>query len=146
MVARVLVAEDDAHSLVLMLHVLKARGYLTSFATDGDEALRLTREEKPDLVICKWRLSRSVDGRRVAQQLRREEPLRSIPLLAIFDASPQVVGGRATPAGFDGYVATPVEPESFIATVELHIPAHQRPARLPVRLRGQRRKTDATPE
>lgn len=138
-------AEDDAHSLVLMLHVLKARGYLTSFATDGDEALRLTREEKPDLVVCKWRLARSVDGRRVAHQLRREELLRHIPILAVLDPAPRVAGERPAPPGFDGCIATPLQPESFIAAVERHIPAHQRPARIPVRPRGQRRKSDVAP-
>lgn len=141
MVARVLVAEDDAHSLVLMLHVLKARGYLTSFATDGDEALRLAREERPDLVICKWRLSRSADSRRIVQQLRREESLRNTPILAVLDAS----AGRSAPAGFDGCIATPIEPESFIETIERHIPVHQRPSRIPVPPRGRRRKSDAAP-
>lgn len=141
MIAKVLVAEDNGHSLVTMLHLLKGRGYLTAFATDGDETVRLAREERPDLVVCKWRLS-GTDGRHTVLQLRREKRLNRIPIIAVFDASLQVVGGRRTPTGCAGYVTEPIDPDLFVKVVDQHVLPALRPSRAPVPLRGRRRRSD----
>jgi CheY-like chemotaxis protein len=136
-----LVAEEHAESLVLMLHALKGRGYSTVFATTASEVVRLAREERPDVVVCQWHLS-NADGSKVARQFLKEERLRNIPLLAVVDAPRPEVGGLKTPAGFVDHIARPIDPESFIKTVERHIPPPLRVSRTPVRPRGLRRKSD----
>lgn len=141
MVARILVAEDQAHSLTLMLYLLKGRGYSTLFATDGAEALHLARDERPDLIVCELRLP-SVDGYQVARQLRRDDALRRIPLLAISDLAVTERGGHLSIPGFDGYYAKPIDPQTFVPTVEQHLPPGLKSSHQPVRPRGRRRKTD----
>lgn len=141
MVARILVAEDQARSLVLMLHLLKGRGYSTAFATDGAEALRMALEERPDLIVCQWRLS-NPDGSEASRRFGEEEPLRSIPVLALFDGPRAEPAGRTTPAGCVDHVVKPIDPDAFIRTVERHIPPALRATRLLVRPRGRRRRND----
>jgi CheY-like chemotaxis protein len=145
MVARVLVVEEHAPSLVLMLHVLKGRGYATTFATDAGAALSLAREERPDLIILDWRLSFD-GGRQGVLQVLKEERLRGVPVLAVLDVSRlEVVGGRRTPAGFVDCVDKPIDPQSFLKTVERHLPEPLRAHRSPQRPRGQRRRSDPVP-
>lgn len=141
MVARILVVEEHTPSLVLMLHALKGRGYATAFATDGATVLSLAREERPDVIICDSRLA-SADGRQIVGQLLREDRLRGVTLLAVLETRLGVVGGRKTPAGFADHIDKPIEPASFLRTVERNIPAPLRAARAPLRLRGGRRKSD----
>jgi two-component system cell cycle response regulator len=145
MVARILVVEEHAQSLVLMLHVLKGRGYSTVFATEVGAAVSLARDERPDLIVLDWRLSCD-DGRQGVLQVLREDRLRGVPLVAVVDVCRlEVVGGRRTPAGFADYVAKPIDPQSFLGTVERHIPEPLRALRSPLRLRGQRRRSDHLP-
>lgn len=142
MVARILVAEEHAPSLVLMLHLLKGRRYSTVFAMDGDTAVSLARDVRPDLIICDSRLASS-DGKLVALQISRDRRLKRTPLLAVLDASRfEVVGGRKTPLGFAGHVSKPIDRNSFIQTVERCLPGPLRAVRQPLRLRSQRRRTD----
>lgn len=142
MVARILVVDDHPQSLTLMLYLLKARGYQTVFATDGAEAVNLAREERPDLIICELRLP-TVNGLRVAEQIRRSDGLRDLPLLAVSDVMLSEVGGKMTVPGFAAYYAKPIDPDTFVEAVERHLPAKLRaPHRPAIRPRGQRRKTD----
>ncbi|MBI4985368.1 MAG: response regulator [Rhodocyclales bacterium] len=141
MVARILVAEGHAPSLVLMLHLLKGNGYSTVFATEGSEALRLAREERPDLIVCQWGLS-SANGSEIGHHIQKDEHLRGVPLIAVFEASFAEIGGRRTPPGFVGHVVKPIIAASFIRTVERHLPAALRASRTPVRPPGRRRRSD----
>lgn len=141
MVAKILVAEDQPDTLVLMLHQLKGRGYRTLFATDGGEAVRLAEEEQPDLIICQWRFS-TPEGRPLALRLLGNRPPAQVKLVALFDAAPMTPGGWATPSGCVGHLVKPLAAESFLAAIERHIPPAARPLRLPVHPVGQRRRSD----
>jgi two-component system cell cycle response regulator len=143
MVARILVVEEHAESLVAMLHALKGRGYSTVFSTDAAAIVSLAKDERPDLVVCAWRPSCD-DGREVVQPVLKDERLRGVPRLALLDDPGfDLVGGRRTPAGFVDHVAKPIDPEVFLRTVERHLPKPLRASREAPRPRGQRRKTDS---
>jgi len=52
MPARVLVIEDNAANLDLMIYLLAAFGHTTFAATDGEEGLAAAAAQKPDLIVC----------------------------------------------------------------------------------------------
>jgi CheY-like chemotaxis protein len=141
MAAKILIAEDQPDALVSMLHQLKGRGYLTLFATDGVEAVRLAGEESPDLIVCQWRFS-TARGARVVGQFHAAGAGARVPVIALFDAAVPEIGGRKTPPGFAGYLVKPINPTVFIDTVERHIPLALRPSRLRVQPVGRRRSSD----
>ena len=51
MSARVLVIEDNASSLELMIYLLESFGYMPFPARDGEEGIKVARSERPDLIL-----------------------------------------------------------------------------------------------
>jgi two-component system cell cycle response regulator len=79
--------------------------------------LRLAAAERPDLIVCDVQLP-GIDGYEVASRLKTQPALRRIPLVA--ETAMAMVGDRerVLAAGFDGYIAKPIEPAPFIAAIE----------------------------
>ncbi|HEV3166851.1 MAG TPA: response regulator [Isosphaeraceae bacterium] len=120
MAGRILVIEDNAPNLELMTYLLKAFGYTTLEALDGDQGLEIAWRERPDLIICDLQLP-TIDGYAVAQQLKSDPAYGAIPVVVVTAFA--MVGDRekVLAAGFDGYISKPIAPETFISQVELFV-------------------------
>src|SRR5918999_3982372 len=125
MAARILVVEDNPANLDLMAYLLKAFGYTPLTAQDGEEGLEIARQEEPDLIICDVQLPK-LDGYEVARWLKSHPRLRTIPLVAVTALA--MVGDRdkVLAAGFDGYIAKPINPQTFVEQVEHFLQADRR--------------------
>lgn len=121
MTARILIAEDHPASLELMRYLLTASGYSVLMAEDGAAALAILQSELPDMVICDLRMP-NVDGYEVLRRMKEDPALQNIPVIAVTAFS--MVGDRemVLAAGFDDYHSKPIEPEFFVAQMELHLP------------------------
>lgn len=117
MAARILIIEDNAANLDLMTYLLAAFGHTPVTAQDGEEGLEVACREVPDLIICDVQLPK-MDGYEVARWLKSHPSLRTIPLVAVTALA--MVGDRdkMLAAGFDGYIAKPISPETFVGEVE----------------------------
>jgi CheY-like chemotaxis protein len=115
--ARILVIEDNPANLDLMVYLLDAFGHTPLAAADGEVGIALIQDEKPHLIICDIQLPK-LSGYEVAQWLKKEPALRTIPILAV--TAYAMVGDRdkVLAAGFDGYLTKPIEPETFVSQVE----------------------------
>lgn len=116
MAARILVIEDNATNLQLMVYLLRAFGHTVLTAMSGEEGLEAARRESPELIICDIQLPR-LDGYEVARRLKSHPALRAIPLVAVTALA--MVGDRekVLTAGFDGYLAKPIVPQTFVRDV-----------------------------
>src|SRR5881409_3496155 len=117
MPARILIIEDNAANLELMIYLLKTFGHAPIIAGNGEEGLTLARRERPDLIVCDIQLP-GMDGFSVAAQLKADSALGGTPLIAVTAFA--MVGDRdkVLAAGFDGYIPKPIAPETFVAQVE----------------------------
>ncbi len=80
--SKVLIIEDDREILGLLAKKVEEAGYQTLTARDGEEGLRLIREEEPSLVLLDMMLP-GVDG---LELLRRKQALpetKDIPVIVI---------------------------------------------------------------
>jgi CheY-like chemotaxis protein len=77
----------------------------------------MAAEEMPDLILCDVHLPK-LDGVGVAAMLKGDARLRHIPLLAVTALAMAGDRERLLAAGFDGYIAKPIEPEQFVAELE----------------------------
>ena len=123
MAARVLLIEDNRPSLELMSYLLHAFGHTSLAAYNGLDGLEAIRRERPDLVICDIDLPR-LDGYTLAGRAKADPELRGIPLVAVTALAMVGDRDRALRAGFDGYLAKPIEPETFVQEIERYLPAH----------------------
>lgn len=115
--ARILVIEDNPDNLELMIYLLEAFGHVRLTAVDGEQGIELARTERPDLILCDIHLP-GMDGYGVARTLKRDADLSATPILAV---SARAMAGdreKGLAAGFDGYIAKPIDPKTFVTQIE----------------------------
>jgi diguanylate cyclase (GGDEF)-like protein len=119
--AQVLVVDDTPENLELMTYLLKAFGHHALVARDGAAGVALAREAKPDLVVMDLQMP-VMSGFEAAASLRSDPQTADIPLVAV--TAYAMVGDRdkILEAGFDGYIAKPIDPEAFVQQVESFLP------------------------
>jgi len=119
--ARILIIEDNATNMELMVYLLRAFGYTPLAAYDGEEGVRMARSELPDLIICDVHLPK-LDGYGVVAELKKDPLLRKIPALAVTALAMVGDRERLLEAGFNGYIGKPIEPDLFVAELESFLP------------------------
>jgi len=116
---KILIAEDDVTSRLLLKRVLENWGYEVTATKDGAEALRaLQAEDAPRLAILDWMMP-GMDGVDVCRRLRARETLQPtyiILLTALGDKESVVTGLNA---GADDYVGKPYDPDELHARLEV---------------------------
>jgi CheY-like chemotaxis protein len=115
----ILVVEDNAKNMKLFRDVLGARGYRTLEATTGEGALELAAQHLPGLVLLDIRLP-DIDGVEALRRLRADERTASIPVLALTAQAMQGDRERFLAAGFDGYIAKPIDIVELAGVVANH--------------------------
>lgn len=117
--ARILVIEDNDANLSLMNYLLKAYGHSVESARDGLEGLELAHRGQADLIVCDVHMPK-LDGYEIARRLKAD-PAFVTPLIAVTALA--MVGDRdkVLAAGFDGYIAKPIEPTDFVSEIESYL-------------------------
>ena len=105
--ARVLVVDDDADFCEALRDRLEAWGCHAQLAGSGPEALRLTREEPPALVLLDLVLP-GMDGIAVLETLRREEPDVAVIVITAHGTIARAV--EAMKKGAYDFVTKPIDP------------------------------------
>ena len=110
---RVLVVDDDVKTVELVKLYLNRDGYRVLTAYDGVEALRLARENHPDLIVLDLMLP-GIDGLKICRTLRSESDVPIIMLTARTTEQDRLTG---LDLGADDYVAKPFSPRELAARV-----------------------------
>ncbi|NMB12865.1 MAG: response regulator transcription factor [Firmicutes bacterium] len=111
---KVLIADDDPNVLELLTLYLTKDGYQVVTVRDGSEALRQTRESKPDLLILDVMMPR-LDGWEVCRAVRQESFVPIIMLTAKGEDYDRILGLEL---GADDYVVKPFNPVEVVARVK----------------------------
>jgi two-component system cell cycle response regulator DivK len=112
----VLIVEDNDKNLELVQDILEYRGFRTLAASSGHEAVELARKHNPDLVLMDIQLP-DLDGVSALKQLRGHPSTGAIPVLALTAFAMTEDRGRLLEAGFDGYLAKPIDVRTLPDTV-----------------------------
>ena len=104
------VVEDNADNRLLVQALLEERYDLTEYAT-GIEAMHGLRKSIPDLVLLDISLP-EMDGIEVAREIRADDRLRHLPLVALTAHAMSGDRERFLQSGFDSYVAKPIIDEN----------------------------------
>lgn len=120
--AKILVIEDNGQNLYLITFILEKNGYEVIQAREGLEGIEKAIQERPDLILLDIQLP-VMDGYQVARRMKSMPELKDIPIVAL--TSYAMVGDRERilAAGCDGYIEKPINPETFMAEIEQHLPA-----------------------
>src|ERR1700755_3366900 len=110
----ILVAEDESALVTLLRYNLEREGYRVLEARDGEEALLVAAEEKPDLVVLDWMLPQ-LSGIEVCRRLRGRGHMRNVPIVMLTarGEEPDLIRGLDT--GADDYIVKPFSMTEFLA-------------------------------
>ncbi len=113
----VLVVEDNAANMKFCHALLDAHGYIVLQATDGMEGWRMAREHRPALILMDIQLP-DISGLEVAKQLKEDETLKSIPVIAVTAFAMVGDEKKYLENGCDGYISKPISITDLLQTVE----------------------------
>lgn len=118
---RVVVAEDEVIIRLDIVEILKDAGYdVVAEAGDGETAVRLVREHKPDLVVLDVKMP-VMDGLTAAETIGKER-LAPVVMLTAFSQTELVE--RARDAGAMAYVVKPFSAADLIPAAEIAVSRH----------------------
>lgn len=128
----VLVVEDEPAQREVLAYNLEAEGFRAARAGTGDEALLLTDEQVPDLIVLDWMLP-GVSGIEVCRRLKTRGDTRDIPVIMLSARSEEVDRVRGLETGADDYVVKPYSVVELMARIRAQL-RRTRPAAVGQRL------------
>jgi two-component system response regulator MtrA len=117
MKGRVLVVDDDTALSEMLGIVLSNEGFEPVFCANGDDALAVFRDKRPDLVLLDLMLP-GRDGVDVCRQIRAESGVPIVMLTAKVDTIDVVVGLES---GADDYIMKPFKPKELVARIRARL-------------------------
>ncbi|MBT3341691.1 MAG: response regulator, partial [Gemmatimonadetes bacterium] len=82
MAEKILIVDDEPFNVDVLEQELEEQGYETCAANNGERALEILAEEKPDLVLLDWMMP-GMDGIEVLQRMRATQEWQRIPVIML---------------------------------------------------------------
>ena len=114
----ILVADDDPDLRDILRSILEPDGFQVVEAADGEAALRLVQDRRPDLLILDYVMPR-MDGTQVCKTLKQDLLLRHLPIIMLTGRGEIHEKVQGINAGADDYLVKPFEPEELLARVRM---------------------------
>ncbi|MBR8253593.1 hybrid sensor histidine kinase/response regulator [Burkholderia ambifaria] len=119
----VLVVDDTAANLALVVDTLEAEGLSVAVARDGHEALRRAELVKPDLILLDVMMP-GLDGFQTCRALKDNPVTRDIPVIfmtSLTQTEDKITGFRV---GAMDFVTKPLQMEEVAVRVQMHLKLH----------------------
>jgi DNA-binding response OmpR family regulator len=110
----ILVVDDDPDIRGLLRELLDRRGFAVTEAKDGQEALRVFFDQRPDLVVLDVAMP-GLDGWKTLERIRE---LSDVPVVMLTAKATELEKTRGLRAGADDYVTKPFGRQELLARVE----------------------------
>lgn len=114
---KLLIVEDDDALAELLSWNFKKADYDVIQTPDGEEALLLVKEHRPDVILLDWMIE-NLSGIEVCRQLRRSPDTANIPIIMLTARGEEEDKIRGLEIGADDYVTKPFSPRELIARVK----------------------------
>ncbi len=112
----VLIVDDNIDTVELLKKRLKAEGYNTEEAYDGEEALKKVQERLPDLIVLDLMMPK-IDGYEVCRRLKTDERTKLIPIIMLTAKADVESKVKGFDIGADDYVPKPFDYRELSARI-----------------------------
>ena len=118
--AKILLIEDNEQNRYLATFLLERRGHKVAYAADGPRGIEMAETSVPDIVLLDIQLP-GMDGYAIARALRSKPALKRIPIVAVTSYAMPGDREKAIASGCTGYIEKPIDPDTFVDSVEIHL-------------------------
>ena len=115
-VKKILVADDESHILHVVSLKLRNAGFAVVTAGDGQEALELAQQEKPDLIITDYHMPQ-LSGLELCQRLKQDPATAGIPAIMLTARGYHLDAEVTEQSGILRMLSKPFSPRHLLATV-----------------------------
>jgi two-component system, OmpR family, phosphate regulon response regulator PhoB len=113
---KILIVEDDPALAELLVWNFGKEGYSVRQTADGEEALLLAAELRPDIILLDWMIE-NLSGIEVCRRLRRMTGLENVPVIMLTARGEEDDRIRGLDTGADDYITKPFSPRELMARV-----------------------------
>ena len=114
---KILVVDDEQRIVDILIYNLQKEGYNTIEANDGEEAIKIAMEQKPDLILLDIMLPK-VDGLTVCKRLRHT---LNVPILILSAKDEEIDKILGLELGADDYITKPFSVRELMARVKANL-------------------------
>lgn len=118
--AKILVVDDALENLNVLRQILESEGYSVLLAPSGEIALRIAREQRPDLILLDVVMPK-IDGFEVCRQLKSDSQTASIPTLFVTATTDENDLTEGFAVGAVGYITKPFHVQDVLIHVRTHL-------------------------
>ena len=117
---KILLVEDNPVNRRLAQFLLRSQGYEVREATTAQEAFDILKVERPDLIVMDIQLP-GMDGLEATKKIKEQPSTADIPVVAVTSYAMKGDREKALTAGCAGYVTKPIDKDTFVREVALHL-------------------------
>ena len=112
----ILVADDETHILHVVSLKLRNAGFVVITARDGQEALELVQQNKPDLIITDYHMPQ-LSGLELCQRLKQDPRTNGIPAIMLTARGYHLEPHDTQESGILRMLSKPFSPRQLLSTV-----------------------------
>lgn len=113
---KILIVDDEDDIREILAYNLKKEGYAVLVASNGQEGIKICKEEKPDLIILDVMMP-GMDGIEVCEQIRQMNGLENTLICFLTARNEDYSQIAGLDAGADDYISKPIKPRVLISRV-----------------------------
>jgi two-component system, cell cycle response regulator DivK len=113
----VLLVEDNEDNRIVYATMLEHYGYKVVETANGEDAVRIAREQKPDLILMDISIP-GIDGWTATERIRENPDTAEIPVVAVTAHALPEHRARAESLHCEGYLTKPCEPRRLLEEVQ----------------------------
>ena len=117
---KVLVVDDERNILDIIRFNLEVEGYEVITSRDGEEALRMVHELKPDIILCDIMMP-EVDGLEVCRRLKADGRTNQIPVVMLSARTQAQDKVASIEAGADDFITKPFDFSDLVARITINL-------------------------
>lgn len=117
---KILVVDDNEKNRYLISFILEKNGLEVVTATDGMDGVEAAKRHRVDLIIMDIKMPK-MDGYEATRMIKKLEGYQSVPIIALTSYAMAEDKKKALAAGCDGYIAKPINPETFMDEIRKYM-------------------------
>ena len=113
----ILIADDEPNQIELMKFNLEKNGFLVKTAYNGEQALDMIYEKKPNVLIADWMMPK-MSGIELCRILRSNKDTKLLPIIMLSARSEEADKSLGLDTGADDYISKPFSPMELVSRVK----------------------------